>query len=514
MIRVVKDDITKVTEVDAIVNCANNSLLGGGGIDGLIHRAAGPQLRTECRRLNGCETGDSRLTYGYELPCDYIIHSVGPVWMGGTAGEKELLRSCYTSALELAAENKIRRLAFCSISTGELGYPVERAAKVAVATVCDFVKKNPDAFDDICWVVPDDLCLKSYSEEIKAAVPKKKPVKKVKAAEASIEESEEENSEIEKNSEEADEAVTEEVKEQAEEEKDAKEQAVEEEMAEEQAVGEETAVEEPDDEEKETPEEVAETQTEGTAEVESKAAIENAEEQDDEAAEIKHEEIEVESDEETVETEEIIESAPGDFAALKYWDCYDINWLISEEEQDKTRKFVCFWHDTGGSDNSILSNWHTGKPIIINGRSYATLEQYIISEQALLFGDFDSYKIIMEEPDPQKCKKAGRNIKNYDENKWRAAFKEIIFRGAYMRALCDEEFAGALLATGDDVLIEASPFDDIYGAGMKESELITPDGTLKVPPQQWRAYKSEKQSENILGFVLMGVRDYLRKLTE
>nr|WP_081667535.1 macro domain-containing protein [Butyrivibrio sp. MB2005] len=471
MIRVVKDDITKVTEFDAIVNCANNSLLGGGGIDGLIHRAAGPQLRTECRRLNGCETGDSRLTYGYELPCDYIIHSVGPVWMGGTAGEKELLRSCYTSALELAAENKIRRLAFCSISTGELGYPVERAAKVAVATVCDYVKKNPDAFDDICWVVPDDLCLKSYSEEIKAAVPKKKPVKKAKAAEETVEE-------------------VEEVDEVAESEENSEEQAVK-----------ETAEEVEEQAAEESAPEMEEIEKADSEEVQ-KASETSSEEEEATEGKIEASENQAEDEAETTFNQD----------NLKYWNLYDINWLISEEEQGNSHRYVCFWHDTSGSDNSILSSWHAGKPITINGRTYATLEQYIISEQALLFGDFDSYKIIMEEPDPQKCKKAGRNIKNYDETKWRAAFKEIIFRGAYMRALCDEEFAGALLATGDDVLIEASPFDDIYGAGMKESELITPDGTLKVPPQQWRAYKSEKQSENILGFALMGVRKYLRKL--
>lgn len=500
MIRVVKDDITKVTEFDAIVNCANNSLLGGGGIDGLIHRAAGPQLRTECRRLNGCETGDSRLTYGYELPCDYIIHSVGPVWMGGTAGEKDLLRSCYTSALELATENKIRRLAFCSISTGELGYPVERAAKVAVATVCDFVKKNPDAFDDICWVVPDDLCLKSYSEEIKAAVPKKKPVKKAKAAEETVEEVEEvdEVAESEENSEEqAVKETAEEVEEQAVEESAPEMEEIEKADSEEVQKASETSSEE-------------EEATEGKIEASENQAEDEAENSDE------TEEASQAESEEAAKNEDVAGTAETTFNQddLKYWNLYDINWLISEEEQGNSHRYVCFWHDTSGSDNSILSSWHAGKPITINGRTYATLEQYIISEQALLFGDFDSYKIIMDEPDPQKCKKAGRSIQNYDENKWRASFKEIIFRGAYMRALCDEEFAGALLATGEDVLIEASPFDDVYGAGMKESELITPDGTLKVPPQQWRAYKSEKQSENILGFVLMGVRDYLRKLTE
>jgi ribA/ribD-fused uncharacterized protein len=436
--------------------------------------------------------------------------------MGGTAGEKDLLRSCYTSALALAAENKIRRLAFCSISTGELGYPVERAAKVAVATVCDFVKKNPDAFDDICWVVPDDLCLKSYSEEIKAAVPKKKPVKKAKASEEAVEEVEEveeEAAESEEKAEIQEEVTSEKVDETAEEKNEAVEETVDN-KAEDVAEDKDETGENPSDGAAKTSDDEAAKTDDASETVEGENAAEEVE-----SAEIKQTAEETaEEPEQSAEENEAAKSPSPETTLnlddLKYWNLYDINWLISEEEQVNSHRYVCFWHDTSGSDNSILSSWHAGKPITINGRTYATLEQYIISEQALLFGDFDSYKIIMDEPDPQKCKKAGRNIKNYDENKWRAAFKETIFRGAYMRALCDEEFAGALLATGEDVLIEASPFDDVYGAGMKESELITPDGTLKVPPQQWRAYKSEKQSENILGFVLMGVRDYLRKLTE
>nr|WP_081677290.1 macro domain-containing protein [Butyrivibrio sp. WCD3002] len=479
MIRVIKDDITKVTDFDAIVNCANNSLLGGGGIDGLIHRAAGPQLRTECRRLNGCETGDSRLTYGYNLPCDYIIHSVGPVWMGGTAGERELLRSCYTSALTIAAENKIRKLAFCSLSTGELGYPVERAAKVAVAAVNDFIKKNPDAFDDICWVVTDDLYLNAYSEEIKAAAPKKKPVKKSKAADTE-EKTEEVIEETVEKAEEApstDDNSSDDVK-STEEPADLEE--ITDDAAAEDASSDETAADEALNE--------SEAGVDGDTETDSDTGVDSA----------------------ARTASDTFESLDG----LKLWNRYDINWLISEVEQGKQHKYTCFWHDTASSDNSILSSWHAGKPIMINGRKYVTAEQYMISEQALLFGDYDSYKIIMDEADPQKCKKAGRSIQNYDENTWRAAFKEIIFRGFYMRALCDEEFAKALLATGEDVLIEASPFDDVYGAGMKESELVTPEGELKTLPQEWRAYKSEKQSENVLGFVLMGVRDCIRKLQE
>lgn len=166
MIQLVKGDITKITDVEAIVNAANWLLLGGDGVDGAIHKAAGPKLRAECIKLHGCKPGNAKITGAYNLPCEYVIHTVGPVWKGGFFHEDEVLAKCYTNSLKVAKDNGIRRVAFSSISTGVFHYPLERAANVAITAVSSFIHDQPNCFELIEWVLFDDRTYNAYSSQL------------------------------------------------------------------------------------------------------------------------------------------------------------------------------------------------------------------------------------------------------------------------------------------------------------------------------------------------------------
>ena len=161
-IGIIQGDITKI-EVDAIVNAANNTLLGGGGVDGAIHRAAGPELLKEWRKLNGCETGKAKITKGYKLPAKYVIHTVGPIWHGGSNNEDQLLASCYRNSLQLAVENGIRTIAFPSISTGAYRFPVRRAARIAMQEISGFLEEN-GSIDKVFMVCFDEGTMEAYIE--------------------------------------------------------------------------------------------------------------------------------------------------------------------------------------------------------------------------------------------------------------------------------------------------------------------------------------------------------------
>ncbi len=161
-IAIIQGDITNL-DVDAIVNAANTTLLGGGGVDGAIHRAAGPQLRAECRTIGGCRPGEAKLTRGYHLPARFVIHTVGPVWRGGEHHEPETLENCYRNSLQLAVENEIKTIAFPAISCGAYGYPIPDAAQVAVSTARDFLATD-DTIDKVTFVLWGENIYDAYRQ--------------------------------------------------------------------------------------------------------------------------------------------------------------------------------------------------------------------------------------------------------------------------------------------------------------------------------------------------------------
>lgn len=176
-LELIKGDITKIN-ADALVNAANRSLLGGGGVDGAIHRAAGQKLLEECRKLGGCETGQAKITGGYNLIAKYVIHTVGPIWRGGRNKEEELLADCYRNSLRLAADNNIKTIAFPSISTGAYGFPIERAAPIVFETVKEFLEGRPDSFEKIIFVLFSERDFAVYKQFYEGYLKRREALKK------------------------------------------------------------------------------------------------------------------------------------------------------------------------------------------------------------------------------------------------------------------------------------------------------------------------------------------------
>ena len=198
----------------------------------------------------------------------------------------------------------------------------------------------------------------------------------------------------------------------------------------------------------------------------------------------------------------------------KYYNKYSTEWLADELRSGKSHTYTTFWKVDEGCENRIFSQWYRNKPFKVNGRTYVTAEQYMMSEKALLFGDCDSYKKIMLESDPAVCKQIGRGVQGFNQKVWDSALREIIFHGNLAKVQSDIEILDALLSTGSSVLIEASPYDDIYGAGLSKEDLLNENGTLKVMPEKWHKAGSSVRAKNHLGFVLMAVRDLFNQLIE
>ena len=513
----VRGDITDDQGVDAIVNAANESLLGGGGVDGAIHRAAGPGLLDECRRLGGCDAGKAKVTGAYALPCKWIIHTVGPRWRGGKSGEAELLASCYRESLSVAVERGARSVAFPSISTGVFRYPVEEAACIAVRTVREFVDTHPGELDQVKWVLFDETTFAAYERQLADV-------------EASVADAADEDVET-------------------------------------MSAGEQKRF-------------VAEwtmglgvmgdPTNKGTASQQQRRAIRS----DWKTRPMPMERTEIDLGL-SVTTEEFERLAMGHIPQVMedhwfmYFDgeslCFHRSWTgicifkvhvvrnkaedayvltcvtanrdrsqysRTNDKSDQLMAVILVGQVLGKDVGSLWEAYHASeahgseaaakaKPVVVGfwkvpdplgclsnwhpagfelfGKRFSTSEHWIMWQKARVMGDFASAEVVLKANDPKLAKVLGRKVSPYDEYLWRDVREQLAYVGIREKFLQNPDIARELLVTGNAVLAEASPVDRIWGVGIAEDDPGFADMT------GWKG-------ENLQGRICMRVRADLRLL--
>lgn len=487
-VKAILGDITKQNDVDAIVNAANESLLGGGGVDGAIHRAAGSGLHRECRTLNGCKTGEAKLTGAYDLPCEYIVHTVGPVWNGGKSFEDKLLRNCYYNSLLVAKDKGIRSIAFPSISTGVYSYPLDAAADVAVCAVCDFINEHPEMYDMIEWVCFDEKTLAAYSKQIKLYFGDN-------ASTGKAEENPEKENEI---------VVKTDWK----------------------------ALDMPAKHEvftlkrKFTPEQMNNLKKGHIPqEMEDKwfwymegntlyahrswtgfcVYVINFSENDNHTVTVNREPSQY--------TETSIDKDRQKLNELLCWwigEDYDYynEWLsetvgnlkdagiIPEELHIGDKTFDAVYFHRPEEPNGYLSNWYLSS-FVLDGIKFSSNEQYIMYQKCKTFGDEVSAKAVLDTDDTEEQQKIGRKAKGYIPSVWSGLRQMVAVRGLMAKFSQNEELKKKLLDTGDAYLVECAGSDKVWACGIRLND-------------DDRFYADRWSGSNILGFALMEVRERLR----
>ena len=472
-VKAILGDITKQNDVDAIVNAANESLLGGGGVDGAIHRAAGPELLRECRTLNGCKTGEAKLTGAYNLPCEYIVHTVGPVWNGGRSSEDELLRKCYINSLSVAKNKGVRQIAFPSISTGVYSFPLDRAAEIAVQAVWDFISENPGMYDLIEWVCFDEKTLMAYNKQI---------IKIFGDNTGSAQADEEQKNK-------GDTVVKTDWK------------ALD--MPSKKAVftlKREFTPEQMNNLKKgHIPQEMEDKwfwYMEGNTLYAHRSwtgfciYVICFSEDGNHTVTVNREPSQY--------TETCIDKDRQKLNELLCWwigEDYDYynEWIaetignlkdtgmIPEELHIGDQTFEAIYFHKPEEPNGYLSNWYLSS-FVIDGIMYSSNEQYIMYQKCKTFGDDVSAKEVLDTDDTEEQQKIGRKAKGYIPSVWSGMRQMVAFRGLMAKFSQNEELKKKLLDTGDAYLVECAGSDKVWACGIRldDEDRFYADGTVAI----------------------------------